>query len=787
MNRLWKRFHWVQFIAAAALSSMLIACGASHESAVEEPIVSEETAEEPLVSEDLRRRPQSETEETTAEQSETEETTTAEEASEADANAEDVLLATFAWKGDEHTINLAELLQEIEELPSYHKRRYEGRKGRETYLVLMAESRIALERAMELGLEDDPVVEAKTEELRRKIMLDAVEKLEVEDKAVVTDEAAEDYYNRNLEKYHLKERVRLLSLAVKDEEQANGYLKEVQDGTRTFDEIVKQLSEDGLNEGPGGRNNGDTGLFARDSFVGAEPFAEAAFALEVGKMTQEVFSLEYNDETYYMLFRLEERAEPYQQTLEEVKDRVHSSAEREITEAREAAWAEELEQIGQLTLYPDRLPEPPMRDAVEETPESDEESTDSESSSKKKTSKNLQINIVDVDTGNNNQGDGNGINISVNGDIVNTPPTAEKEKELVPADEVVLGDLEMDAATVLAEWTWDGIQHTYTWGQLQEHFDGLPPYRKSRYAGVEGWTKLVKERALEELKILEAEALNLGKTEKDIAQLAEYRRQLMIEQLYEKEISGMADTSEERLIAYYEEHASEYIEPEKARLTCITLLDDKEAADKLFAELADGRDIAEAAQTLSEAEKNQGPGGRNNGDTGFITRNTFAQAEAFTEAVFSTEAGQIVSEVVVQPLGEDVTYYMIFRVEEKKPERQQTFEEVRSTIEKAVGKIAREERLNEWLAALKERTNLMVYPERLPEDPPPEENVEEAPEGATESGDESTDAETDPSNIENVEGDDNSVENEIIEINVEGDAAEIDGEEAETNDEESSE
>lgn len=747
MNRLWKRFHWVKFVAAAALSSMLIACGAAHESAVEEPIVSEEASTE-----------QSETEETATaeEQSETEETAEAEEANAeaaSDANAEDVLLATFTWKGDEHTIALSELLQEIEELPSYHKRRYEGRKGRQTYLALMAESRIALERAMELGLEDDPVVEAKTEELRRKIMLDAVEKLEVEDKAVVTDEAAEDYYNRNLEKYHLKERVRLLSLAVKDEEQANGYLKEVEDGTRTFDEIVKQLSEDGLNEGPGGRNNGDTGLFARDSFVGAEPFAEAAFALEVGQMTEEVFSMEYNGETYYMLFRLEERAEPYQQTLEEVKDRVHSSAEREIAEAREAAWAEELEEIGQLTLYPDRLPEPPMRD-VEATPEG--ESGDSEETPEEDAA----------------AGDESNVNIRVCGDIINNPPTAEKEKELVPADEVVLGDLEMDAETVLAEWTWDGVQHTYTWGQLQEHFDGLRPYRKSRYAGVEGWTKLVKERALEELKILEAEALNLGKTEKDIAQLAEYRRQLMIEQLYEKEISGMADTSEERLLAYYEEHASEYMEPEKARLTCITLLDDKEAADKLFAELADGRDIAEAAQTLSEAEKNQGPGGRNNGDTGFITRNTFAQAEAFTEAVFSTEAGQIVSEVVVQPLGEETTYYMIFRVEEKKPERQQTFEEVRSTVERAVGKIAREERLNEWLAALKERTNLMIYPERLPEDPPPEEeSVEEAPE----SGAESTGAESDPSNIGNVEGGGNSVENET------------DGEEAETNDAEASE
>ena len=581
---------------------------------------------------------------------------------------EEVALAEYSWKGEAQSITLAQLESELEELPSYHKRKYTTQEGRANYLNLMAESRIVLERAKELGFESHPTVLHKTEQLRRRLLLEAVEKLEVEEKVVVTEEAVQAYYDANLEKYLLPERVQLLCLAVKDEEQAAGYLKEIQDGVRTLDEIVAELSEEGRNEGPGGRNNGDTGLIARNAYTGAEAFTDAAFALELGQMTQEVFSMEYGGEMYYMLFRLEKRAEPYQQTLEEVKERVERLVKSEMTEAREKAWAAELEQIAQLALYPERLPEPPLKDG-----------------------------------------------------------------EPIPSDEVVFAEIEMDAAAALAEWTWNGAQRLYTWGQLQAHFDALRPYRKSRYEGVEGWTALVKERALEELQVQEAEMLNLASSEKETAQIEEYRRQLMIEQVYEQEIAGKAKPTDERLMEYYEEHASEYIEPEKVQLTCVTL-DDKEAADQLFAEIQKGRDIAEAAQTLSEAEKNLGPGGRSNGDTGFFSRKSFSSAEQFTEAAFSTEVGQIVPEVIVQPLGESATYYMIFRVENKTPERQQTFDEVRSTIEKAVEKIAREERLNEWLEELKERTGLVVYPERIPELPepeaeeaPPEPAVEEAP------------------------------------------------------------
>ena len=81
--------------------------------------------------------------------------------------------------------------------------------------------------------------------------------------------------------------------------------------------------------------------------------------------------------------------------------------------------------------------------------------------------------------------------------------------------------------------------------------------------------------------------------------------------------------------------------------------------------------------------------------------------------------------MIVQELQGD-TYYMIFRVEEKKPPRQKTLDEVRPRVEDAVQKIKKRERLNEWLTSLKEKSKLRIYADRLPEYPEPETDAEDA-------------------------------------------------------------
>ncbi|GIX06118.1 MAG: hypothetical protein KatS3mg115_0521 [Candidatus Poribacteria bacterium] len=568
----------------------------------------------------------------------------------------DVVLAEFEWNGQKHQITLAEMEAEIADLPEYRRDDYEGPEGRKEYLTLMAESRLLLEYARDLGYEQDPEIERKVEQYRRQRMLDAITDHEVESQITVTDEDVQQYYEEHKEDFWLPERIRLKLITVTNRELAEQVLEEIQSGKTTLDKRAAELSAQNLNVGPGGGNDGDTGLFARDTFEDAEPFVEKAFSMQVGEMTDEIFTLERRGQTYYMIWRVDERAEPRQMTLEEVERRIRRTVNYEKRNARKAEWEAQLREVAQLSVYEDRVPEPSLQE---------------------------------------------------NGSLNLEAPFGESP----------------DLGLILAEYNWGGQSYQFTLADLLDRYRDLTEYRKTRLNSRERWIEFLNEQLTEALKVHEAKDLGYGYTEEDERRLQEYRHQLMVEKLVREEVDEKISYTEEDLQAYYEEHRDEYIEPEKVRLTCITLTD-REEAEKLLEEIKNGRDIVEAARTYSEMGKNAGPGVGNYGDTGLFDRSTYGHAKEFTEAAFSLAVGEITPEVVVQPL-QDQTYYMIFRVEEKQPQRYKTLDEVRRQVERAVEKVKKRERLQEWLAGLKEKANLQIYYDRLPQE------VGQAEEGAS--------------------------------------------------------
>jgi len=633
----------------------------------------------------------------------------------------DLLLAEFEWDGVQHRITLSQMESEISELPDYRKDDYDGRAGREEYLQLMAESRLGLERARDLGLDADAEILEKVETYRREIMLDAVEEMEVTGKVNVTDEDVAAYYEAHLEEYMLPEQVRLTCVTVQDPEEAAGLLAEIEAGERTLDEIATAMSAAGKNVGPGGNRNGDTGFFARETWTEVETFVNAAFEMQPGDVTDEVVELDRLGEKYYMVFRQEERNEPRQQTLDEVEKRIRRSVESDTETARQEEWAQQLRELALLVVHEDLIPVlAPEADAEEDT---------------------------DAD-----EGDG---------------ADATEEDEATEAD----ADVEPDAALALAEYSWDDVPHAYTYGELKAHFDGLAVYRQSRYKGAEGALTLLDEQIVEDLKVLEAKKLGHGYSEVDLAKLDDYRDQLMVEALVEQEVDGHVEVTEEDLQAYYEDHLDEYLEDEKARLTCVTFTDADEAASKLE-EVVAGLDIAELATTESEMGKNQGPGANSNGDTGLFTRNTYRQAPNFVEQAFTLPVGEMTAAPIEVNLQDD-TYFMIFRVEERQPERQQELDEVRSKVERATERINKRARFEEWLEDLVTASKLQVYADRLPEYPEPE--GEETSEATAD------DAET--SESDDVEGHDEDPD----EHSDEGDAPEDDSDEDESHEDHSDE
>ena len=84
------------------------------------------------------------------------------------------------------------------------------------------------------------------------------------------------------------------------------------------------------------------------------------------------------------------------------------------------------------------------------------------------------------------------------------------------------------------------------------------------------------------------------------------------------------------------------------------------------------------------------------------------------------------TEEVFEQEVEDDIYYMVFRKEEHRPERQQTFEEVKPRLEYPLKREMKRERILNWLKALTTEGKLKTYPELLPPPVMPEE--EEDPE-----------------------------------------------------------
>ena len=90
------------------------------------------------------------------------------------------------------------------------------------------------------------------------------------------DKAVETYYNEHKEDYIVNE-VKASHILVDTEETAKEVLAKIEEG-QDFGELAKEYSKDSS-----AANGGDLGYFVKEAMVA--PFAEAAFALEIGQVS----------------------------------------------------------------------------------------------------------------------------------------------------------------------------------------------------------------------------------------------------------------------------------------------------------------------------------------------------------------------------------------------------------------------------------------------------------------------------------------------------------------------
>ena len=286
-----------------------------------------------------------------------------------------IILAEYKWNGKPYQISLADLNAAISELPIYRQQNYETREDKAEYLEELIDERLQILRAADDGFDSLAEHVKKLEDYTHQLMVEKLTEAEVDAKILVTDEDLMAYYQANLSEYIEEAKARAICITLDDEDFANETLDAIKAG-KDIVEMAKELSESGkLANGPGTNQDdpGNTYMFTKAASPGWAEFTEAVFEQEIGEMTDALFEVDVNDETFYLIFRKEEHHPDRQQEFDEVKSDVQRTVEREKKRARINEWVTEITEKGKLKTYPENIPEPPkMEEAETEESESDQ-------------------------------------------------------------------------------------------------------------------------------------------------------------------------------------------------------------------------------------------------------------------------------------------------------------------------------------------------------------------------------------------------------------------------------
>jgi peptidyl-prolyl cis-trans isomerase C len=183
-------------------------------------------------------------------------------------------------------------------------------------------------------------------------------------------------------------------------------------------------------------------------------------------------------------------------------------------------------------------------------------------------------------------------------------------------------------------------------------------------------------------------------------------RQLLRQQLVQKEVLDKVSVSAGEVQAYYDQNKDKYVEEEQVRARHILIrvppeaspADDaklKAKADGALKRAQQGEDFSALAVEFSDDGSKQ-----NGGDLGFFPRGRMVQD--FEEVAFSLQPGQM-SEVVRTPFG-----YHVIKVEERKTGRALAFDEAKSQVKEDLTQRQSFERYQQYMVGLRSKAKVEV-------------------------------------------------------------------------------
>lgn len=182
----------------------------------------------------------------------------------------------------------------------------------------------------------------------------------------------------------------------------------------------------------------------------------------------------------------------------------------------------------------------------------------------------------------------------------------------------------------------------------------------------------------------------VGLTEEDL------KKELVTEVELTKLLEPQIQVTDEDIKTYYEENKESFATPEQVRASHI-LVDTKEEAEEILAQLKAGADFAELAK-----EKSKDPGSAvNGGDLDYFGKGQMMPE--FEEAAFNTPVGEL-SDIVQTSYG-----FHIIKVTDKKPAQTPTLEEKKEEIRETLFEQQKSEKIEPYIEELKGKTKTENY------------------------------------------------------------------------------
>jgi peptidyl-prolyl cis-trans isomerase C len=200
----------------------------------------------------------------------------------------------------------------------------------------------------------------------------------------------------------------------------------------------------------------------------------------------------------------------------------------------------------------------------------------------------------------------------------------------------------------------------------------------------------------------------------------ELTRGALSQQLMNEQLASKINITDTDLQTYYTANKDKYVEPTRAKISHI-LVSDEARANELLRRFKDGADFAAVAKEASEDKATKDNGGRIAEDVLKGTRVPgIGDANEINAAVFAATAPTVLDKAFKTDKG-----WEIIRVDEKQPERQKTFDEVRQQVTRELLRRKSEEVQREYLKEMMDKHKVIIHTSALA--PVPQETTEKAP------------------------------------------------------------